>query len=356
MIEHILRKSSQKVGLPPGTLIHTGATIAESPTVHITSYDETEVQTWRIDEPYEEIFFGVAEKVTWISVEGVHSPEVIRKIGEKLDIHPLVLEDIVHTGQRPKMEEYDDYIYFTLRVMIPAAVAGQPATESQLSIILCRHAVVTFNEFGINIFAPIVKRISNPKGKIRQKGEDYLVYAMFDTVVDYYFLVLEDFGERIEELEDEIFSKPDEKTLETIHSLRRELSGMRRATWPLRDVINKLLRDDLPEINESSDKYFRDVYDHTIQIIETLETMRDTVSGLFDIHLSSTSHRMNQVMKVLTIIATIFIPLTFIAGVYGMNFQYMPELAWHWGYFGIMALMAVMGIGMAAYFKSKEWF
>jgi magnesium transporter len=356
MIKQALKKFSHKTGLPPGTLIHTGETIAAQPNVHATFYNDLDLFSEEITESYGEIPRGVAGKVTWINVDGVHRPEIVRKIGERFGIHPLVLEDVVHTGQRPKLEEYEDYIYFTLRVMLPSPIDDAPATESQLSIILCEHAVLTFNEFGINIFESILKRIANAKGKIRTKAEDFLVYTIFDTVVDNYFLVLENFGERIEALEDEIFSLPDNKTLESIHNLKRELSVMRRAVWPLREVINQLLRDELPYIQESSYKYFRDVYDHSIQIIETLETMRDTVAGLFDIHLSSTSHRMNQVMKVLTVIATIFIPLTFIAGVYGMNFQYMPELTWRWGYYAILGVMAILGLGMAIYFKIKDWF
>lgn len=356
MIEQFLTKLTRKAGLPPGTMIHTGENILENPRVHVTCYDAQNIASEEIGESYEKISTGTADKVTWINVDGVHRPEIITRMGEIFGIHPLVLEDIVHTGQRPKLEEYDDFTYFTLRVLVPVDSADASARESQLSIILCRHAVITFNEFGVNILEPVLKRINNSKGKIRTKDEDYLVYAMFDKVVDDYFLVLEKFNERIEALEDEIFDLPDNKTLEKLHAVKRELSGMKRAVWPLREVINQLLRDEIPYVQESSYKYFRDVYDHSIQIIETIESMRDIVSGLFDIYLSSISQRMNQVMKVLTVIATIFIPLTFIVGIYGMNFQYMPELTWKWGYFVILALMAILGIGMAAYFKIKEWF
>lgn len=360
MVQQLLKKLTRKTGLPPGTLVHTGETIAAKPRVQVTCYDERDVISETL-EAYGEISRGTPDKVTWIAVDGVHDPEMISEIGLRLGIHPLVLEDIVHTGQRPKLEEYDDYVYFTLRVLLPAASEDPPAEESsiresQLSIVLCRQTVITFNEFGTQPFEPVLQRVLHGKGKITSKKEDYLVYALFDAVVDNYFLVLEDFGEQIEALEDVIFSRPDSFTLEKLHNLKRELAAMRRDVWPLREIINQLVRDEIPFIEASSYKYFRDVYDHTIQIIETLESMRDIVSGLFDIYLSSISHRMNQVMKVLTVIATIFIPLTFIAGVYGMNFQYMPELTWKWGYFTILAVMATLGFGMALYFKLKEWF
>lgn len=355
MLEHLLKKSTKKAGLPPGTMVHTGAASAEEPRIHVTCYDEKDVFSEKTQTP-QELPTAVAGKVTWINVDGVHRPDIIRDIGERFGIHPLVLEDIVHTGQRPKLEDYDAYTYFTLRVLFQKTSGAEPARESQLSIILMEHVVITFNEFGVDILQPILKRIFTPKGKIRSKKADYLVYTIFDTVVDDYFLILENFGEQIEALEDEVFNQPDRVTLEKLHILKHELSGVRRSIWPLREVINRVLRDDLPFFQESSDKYFRDVYDHTIQIIETIESMRDIASGLFDIYLSSISLRMNQVMKVLTIIATIFIPLTFIAGVYGMNFQYMPELTWKWGYFAVMGLMAVLGAGMAGYFKIKEWF
>jgi magnesium transporter len=356
MISLTLKKITKKTGLPPGTLVHTGEKIVEKPKIDLIIYNELDLKIHEIKDIGDLPDPGECKEVTWINIEGVHDPEIIKAIGEKFSIHILVLEDILNTSQRPKVEEYNEYTYITVRNIFPCQSEDNGITEAQTSIILSEKVVISFCEFGSNILSPLIQRIKNSKGRIRTKKADYLAYAILDTIVDQYFLVLEDFGKQIETLEDEIFESPSRQINEKLHILKRELSFTRKAVWPLREVINIFLRDEVPFVSENSVKYFRDVYDHTVQIIETLESLRDIVSGLFDIYLSSISHRMNEVMKVLTIIATIFIPLSFIAGVYGMNFQYMPELAWKWGYFIILGFMGALGFGMAIYFKIKEWF
>jgi magnesium transporter len=218
------------------------------------------------------------------------------------------------------------------------------------------NAILSFHETGANIFASVENRLQKSNGKIRKKNPDYLAYALFDAMVDNYFLVLEKIGTQIEELEEEILDEPSRESLEWLHYVKRELTILRKSVWPLRDVINSLIRSDSDLILDDTLKYFMDIYDHTMQIIETLEAFRDVTASLLDMYLSAISNRMNEVMKVLTVIATIFIPLTFIVGIYGMNFRYMPELTWKWGYFVILAVMAIVGTGMAIYFKKKDWF
>jgi magnesium transporter len=292
--------------------------------------------------------------ITWINIDGVHKLDNIEKVGKHLKIHPLVLEDIVHTGQRPKMEDFNDYLFVVLQMLQYNEKENETKTE-QVSIILGANYVISFQEDEGDVFDLIRERIRTDRGRIRRMGADYLAYSLLDAIVDNYFMVLEKIGEKIEDIEDELIKNPAQEVLHAIHSLKRELVFLRKSVWPLREVISRLERWDSHLIDKSMDIYLRDVYDHTIQVIDALETFRDMLSGMLDIYLSSVSNRMNEVMKVLTIIATIFIPLTLITGIYGMNFKYMPELDWSWGYPMVYIAMLIVSGVMLVYFRRKRW-
>jgi magnesium transporter len=350
----LFRKTSKKAGLSPGTLVHDGDKKVEKAKITIIDYDATQFQEKEV-ETIEECFpFRDTPTVTWINIDGLHEVGIIEKIGKHFSIHPLILEDILHTGQRPKMEDFEDYIFLVVKMFYYDEKDDEIKME-QVSLLLGSNFVISFQEREGDIFNPIRERIRNHKGRIRMMKADYLGYALLDTIVDNYFIILEKIGEDIENMEEELVTKPTPETLQTIHNLKRELIVLRKSIWPLREVVNSLERGESPLINEATGVYLRDVYDHTIQVIDTIETFRDMVSGMLDIYLSSISNKMNEVMKVLTIIATIFIPLTFLAGIYGMNFEFMPELKWHWGYFAALGLMVVIFIGMVAYFRRKRW-
>jgi magnesium transporter len=306
-------------------------------------------------ETIEECFpFRDTPTVTWINIDGLHEVGIIEKIGKHFSIHPLILEDILHTGQRPKMEDFEDYIFLVVKMFYYDEKDDEIKME-QVSLLLGSNFVISFQEREGDIFDPIRERIRNHKGRIRMMKADYLGYALLDTIVDNYFIILEKIGEDIENIEEELVTRPTPETLQTIHNLKRELIVLRKSIWPLREVVNSLERGESPLINEATGVYLRDVYDHTIQVIDTIETFRDMVSGMLDIYLSSISNKMNEVMKVLTIIATIFIPLTFVAGIYGMNFEFMPELKWHWGYFAALLVMVAVAVIMVFYFRRKRW-
>jgi magnesium transporter len=317
-------------------------------------YDEKQFQEKEVDTIEEVIFKEKTSKVTWLNIDGVHQPEIIEQVGKHFGLHPLVLEDIANTGQRPKMEDFDDYIFVVLRMLRFDEKENETKTE-QISIILGADFVISFQEKEGDVFDPIRERIRNNKGRLRKMGADYLAYALIDAIVDNYFMILEKLGEAIEEVEDKLVTNPTAETLQTIHDLKREMVFLHKSVWPLREVINRLERSESPLINKSTCIYLRDVYDHTIQVMDSVETFRDMLSGMLDIYLSSVSNRMNEVMKVLTVIATIFIPLTFVAGVYGMNFKDMPELGQIWGYPAILALMLTIALVMVIYFRRKKW-
>ena len=344
----------EKVGLPPGTLVHVGEKKTEKVKITIIDYDVKNYQEKEVERIEECFLFKDKPTVTWINIDGLQEINIVEKIGAHFGIHPLILEDILHTGQRPKGEDLGDYLFIVLKMIYHDENEDEIIGE-QVSLILGQNYVISFQEREGDIFNPIRERIRNSKGRIRKGGADYLAYALVDAVVDHYFVILEKLGERIESLEEELVTNPTPETLQIIHKLKRNLIFLRKSVWPLREVINALERGESPLITNSTGIYLRDVYDHTIQVIDTIETFRDMVSGMLDIYLSSVSNRMNEVMKVLTIMATIFIPLTFIAGIYGMNFKFMPELEWHWGYpTALIVMLGVVGF-MVMYFRRKRW-
>ncbi len=347
-------KRSKKAGLPPGTLVHVGERKMERVKITVIDYDEKHFEE-REARTVEECFpFKDKPTVTWINVDGIHDTPVIEKLGTYFGIHSLILEDILNTNQRPKIEDMGDYIYIVLKTL-----EGGPGSSSELieqnSFVVGPNFVLSFQEKEGDAFGPVRDRIRKGGNRIRKLGPDYLVYALIDAVVDSYFAVLERVGERIEDLEEELIADPSPKTLNGIHVLKNEMLFLRKAVWPLREVINSIERTESALVKKGTDIFFRDIYDHIIQVIDTVETYRDMLGGMFDTYLSSLSNRMNEVMKVLTIIATIFIPLTFLAGIYGMNFKFMPELGWRWGYAGVWVIIVAVALTMILFFKKKKW-
>jgi magnesium transporter len=346
---------TSKHGLPPGALIHVGEERTEPVTITVIDYDATELREHQdvtveacatlLDSP----------TVSWVNVSGVHQPEIIETLGKSFDLHPLTLEDIMNTQQRPKAEDFERYLFLVLRMPQHDPDTGQ-LDDEQISLILLPRCVITFQEHEGDVFDPIRTRIRTDKGRIRKEGADYLTYALADAIVDSYFVVLERLGDEVEVIEEELATQPSQESMRTIHALKRQSILLRRSVWPLREVINGLAKGESPLVKESTGIYFRDVYDHTIQVIDSIESIRDLLSGLLDLYISSVSNRMNEVMKVLTVIATMFIPLTFVAGVYGMNFKHMPELAWRWGYPMIWVVMLAAAGAMAAFFRRRKWF
>jgi magnesium transporter len=348
---------TKKVGLPPGTLVHVGEERTDPVKITVLDYDQDQIQEYCVTSIDECPDFRARSTTTWIDVVGVHRPEVIEKIGNCFDIHPLILEDIVHTEQRPKMEDFDDYVFIILKMLANVEKDGgeEEIRSEQVSLIVGRGFVISFQETDGDVFDPVRDRIRMAKGKMRRMGADYLAYALIDAVVDNYFLILEDVGEDLEALEDELITSPAPDTSQQIHEMKRDMIFLRKSVWPLREVISRLARSESEIFEESTEIYLRDVYDHTVQVIDTIETFRDILSEMLDIYLSSISNRMNEVMKVLTIIATIFIPLTLVTGIYGMNFEYMPELRWHWGYPAVLLFMLFVGMVMILYFRKRGW-
>jgi magnesium transporter len=349
-----VKRTSKKAGLPPGSAVYIGERKADGVKISVIDYDEATFQEKEVPTIQECFPFKDTPTVTWINIDGIHRPEIIETIGKHFNIHHLIIEDIVHTDQRPKMEDLEDHIFVVLKMLSYDEKANEINAE-QVSVILGPNFVISFQEHEGDVFNPLRERIRNGKGRVRKKGPDYLAYCLIDSIIDNYFIIFEKLGERIENLHETLITAPTPEALHEIQKLKQEMIFLRKSIWPLREVISALERGESSLISESTGIYFRDVYDHTIQVIDTIETFRDLLSGMVDIYLSSVSNKMNEVMKVLTIIATIFIPLTFIAGIYGMNFKYMPELEWRWGYFGVWMVMVVIISGMIIYFRKKRW-
>lgn len=348
----VMQKRSRKTGLPPGTLVHIGEKRSEQVTVQAFNYAST-----RCDEQQgmaiETLAPPADESVTWINVGGVHRTDVLEAFGKQFALHPLLLEDIANTDQRPKLDDYETCLFLVLKMLL--VTARHEIAVEQVSLVLGRNFVLSFQENGSDVFQPVRERLRGGKGRLRQAGADYLLYTLVDAIVDQYFAVLESVGEKIEAVQQAVVADPKPDTLKDIHAFKRQLLFFRRAVWPLRDVMNNLSRSDCPFMQQPTKIFFRDVYDHVVQIIDTIETLREMVSAGLDIYLSSVSYRLNAVMRVLTVITTIFMPLSFIASIYGMNFEHMPELKSHWGYPAVLGVMALVGAGMLVAFRSKRW-
>ena len=341
-------------GLPPGTLIYIGEKRLEKTKITVINYDQQHYEKRTINTIDECFGYRDTSQTTWINIDGLHDIDLIQQLDEHFGIHALVLEDILNTGQRPKVEVFGNYIFVVLK-MIYLSPDGNDIISEQISLIVGQNYCISFQEKEGDVFGPIRKRIEENKGRIRKMGSDYLAYALLDSVVDNYYIVLEKFGEKIEALDDALINNPGLETSREIHKLKRIMIDLRKQIWPLREVLASLQRDESKLIKKATIVYLRDIYDHIIQVMDNVDTFRDMLSGMHDVYLSSMSNKMNEIMKVLTIFAAVFIPLTFVAGIYGMNFKFMPELEWRWGYFGVLGVMAVIGVGLLFYFKKKRW-
>lgn len=349
------RQVHKKVALPPGTIEFLGAKKVDAVRMSILDYSEQLFE--EKDHVRLEDCEGLRDSstVSWININGLHDTELIEEVGRCFTVHPLVLEDIVHTNQRTKLEDYDNHIYLVLK-MLQYDSKSRMISAEQVSIVLGKGYVLSFQEREGDVFEPVRNRVRNGKGRIRKLGADYLAYALLDAVVDSYYEIFEVIGERIEELEQRVAVKPTPEVLADIYETKREVVYLRKNIWPLREVVGNWQRSDTHLVDESTRVFLRDVYDHTIQVIDSVESFRDLIADLQDLYLSSISNRMNEVMKVLTIIATIFVPLTFIAGIYGMNFEFMPELAWKWSYPLFWLVIGSIAGGMIFAFRRRRWF
>jgi magnesium transporter len=350
----IANKNSRKIGLPPGTLQYIGKERSEPIDISLFNYTQDHLDERNSIALEEVISYCKSDFTTWINVNGIHNVEAIEKICTYFNIHSLTIEDILHTDQRPKLEENEDYLYLVIKMLEYDEQTKRLQTE-QVSMILGKNYVISFQERAGDTFEPVRNRLRIGKGRIRKAGADYLLYALLDTIIDHYFFLLEKIGDDLEEIEEELLVSPGTRSLTNLYNLKRESVLLRRSIWPLREVVNKLERDDIKQIKKETRYFLRDVYDHTIRVIETIENFRDMLSSMLDLYQSTISNRMNMIMKVLTIISTIFIPLTFIVGVYGMNFVHMPELEWRYGYLGVWMIMIMVFITMILFFRRKKW-
>jgi len=344
-----------KSGMAPGTPVFIGERKLDHTRIDIIDFNEMQVSEY-VDSALDKCAeLARAATVTWINIVGVHDMGIIEALGRHFNLHPLTLEDIVNTTQRPKVEESPGYTLIVLKMLV---FKEQPARveEEHVSLILGENYVISLLEDEGDVFNSVRERIRLNKGRIRRMQSDFLAYSLMDAVVDHYFLVVEGLGESIDEIDERILVSPQTGDIHAIHRLKREVLKLRKAVWPLREEIGTLERTDSPLIHPETRVFLRDLYDHAIQIIDMVESNRDILAGMHDTWLSSNSNRMNEIMKVLTIIATIFIPLTFIVGVYGMNFDYIPELRWHWGYHAVWGIMLAVGGGMLLWFRRKGWF
>ena len=350
----LFRGGQKQVALPPGTMEYVGEPKVERVRISIVQYDAKGFQETEVMDIHEALSFLEQSGTTWINIDGLHETGILETIGQRLGLHPLVLEDIVNIHQRPKQEDYQDYLYIVLKMLDYDQVKHHISVE-QISLVLGPNYVLSFQERVGDIFDPVRERIRQGKGRIRTAGPPYLAYALLDAVVDNYFVLLERIGDTIEDLEGDLVDNPTPELMQQIHALKREMIILRKAVWPTREVVSGLERADTPLLGHEIAHFLRDVYDHTIQVVDAVESFRDMLSGYQDLYLSSLSNKMNEVMKVLTIAATIFVPLTFVAGVYGMNFQYMPELHWKWSYLVFWIVILILGGGMVAFFRRRRW-
>lgn len=355
-----LRKHRQKpVGTAPGTVTYVGTGRSDPVRISFLSFSAEVVGDVRSVGVSEVSIPAEGAGVRWYTIDGVHDTNVLQGIGERFGVHPLVLEDIANTTQRPKIEDFETYIFIALKMITYQPVDGVSGDRvlhaEHVSIVFGAGYVLAFLEDEGDLFEPVRERIRVGKGRIRKCGSDYLAYALMDSVVDHYFGVLEDLGEEIERIEEEVVQAPTIMTLQKIHRLKRDLIFLRRAVWPMRETANSLLRDESALVSAETRIYLRDLYDHTVHVMDTVETLRDIVAGMLDVYLSSVSNKLNEVMKVLTVMSSIFIPLTFVAGLYGMNFQNMPELKWQYGYPVVLSLMVLVALGLLIAFRRRGW-
>ena len=348
------QKMKNRIGLAPGSMVHIGNQKSQSTKISLINYQlsaVTETKCENITDIFASFQF---ENVSWINIDALHDLPLFTQLAEKLKLHPLLMEDILDTGQKPKLEIYEDHLLVIIK-MITWNDEEKRIDFEQVSFVLGKNYLLSFQERQGDVFEHVRQRIRNPQSRIRKMKTDYLLYSLLDAIIDSYFLLLSTLGDQIEELEEELIKDPSDDILTTIHHLKHDVLFLRKSIWHLRTVISNLNREDFQYITPELHTYLRDLYDNTVQVMDTIETYREIISGMLDIYLSSLSNRMNQVMKVLTIFAAIFIPLTFVAGVYGMNFQYMPELGYKWAYPIWWVFVIIITVGMVIYFKKKKW-
>ncbi len=348
-----LRKMARKVGMPPGSLVYIGEKEHVPARISVIHYNDTDFTEDKYD-AFTECLLLKKEGVTWLNVNGIAQVKNLEKMGECFNIHPLVLEDILDIEQRPKIEDYETYLYIVLKTIRQVPETGEIRSD-EVSLILGPNYVISFHESDGDLFGPVRERLMTEKGRIRKMGADYLAYTLIDLIVDNYFVELESFSDKVEFLEEEVVVKPTPQTLREVHQFKNDMIMLRKSLWPLREVIARLERRESPLISANLTVYLKDVYDHTIIAIETVETYRDILSGMLDIYLSSVNNRLTDTMKILAIIATLFMPLNFITSFYGMNFKNMPELEWHYGYYVVIGVIFLIAVSMIIFFKRKHW-
>lgn len=350
----LMRSRSRKTALPPGSLVYVGDDAPHATRITMIDYDEQRVTERDLARIEECLAFRDQTSVTWINVDEINEPGLIATFGRVLGFHPLMLEDIMNTEQRPKLEDHGDYLYIVLKMLAWNAERGEIDIE-QLSLVIGKNYIISFQERPGDYFDPLRARIREAVGRARKLGADFLAYALLDVVIDHYFLILDKLGERIEKVEDAVITRPLAETPAQIHALKRELLFVRRAVWPMREVMTSLRHLDTPLIARGTGIFLRDLQDHVEQVIDGVDTYQTLLSGLLDNYLSTISNRTNAVMRVLAVFSAVFMPLTFITGIFGMNFRDMPPLEWSWGFGGTLTAMAVMGIAMVLYFRSRRW-
>ncbi|MEK6967359.1 MAG: magnesium/cobalt transporter CorA [Nanoarchaeota archaeon] len=345
---------SKKAGMEPGSLVYIGEQKTEKVKITFIDYDEHKLEEKELQNIEEAFPSKSTPTVSWTNIYGIHQVDIIEKVGKHFDLHPLLLEDVVNTQQRPKVEDYGDYLFFVLK-MLSFNEKANKVEAKQVCLVLGKTYVISFQESDSDVFDPVRDRIRSGKARIRRHGPDFLAYSLIDAIIDNYFGILENLGEAIEQLEDELAKNPQQSDLKKLFGLKREVTTLRKAIFPLREIIGKVEKGDSSLIKKGTEVYFRDVYDHAVSMIDNIDTFRDMMSEMVDIYLSAQSNKLNEVIRVLTVISTIFMPITFIASIYGMNFRYLPELEWRYGYFSVLALMAAITVVMLIYFKRKKW-
>ena len=355
-MKKVMRNLSRTIGQPAGSLLHIGEQKTAKCIITVFGYDEEREFHMPVKSVAECEEWKDEQRVLWINIDGLHDVTVIEGAGKLFGIHPLTLEDILHTDQRSKLEDFESYLFLVLRTLELEEITNDVIDE-QLSMVIGKNYVLTFQEKPGDMFDAVRERIKSPGTGIRKRGADYLAYVLIDAIVDSYFTVLEELEGRIEVLDQELFTTSGRETFEAIYTLKKELILLRKSVRPMREIINSISRDHYKVIDdEATWPFFRDVYDNVILINETIETYRDIVLGMYDTWLAIVNNRMNEIMKVLTTIATIFMPLSFLAGLYGMNFRYIPGLQWEWGFFALLGFMGLTVIGMMVYFRTRRWF
>ncbi|GAA3521273.1 magnesium/cobalt transporter CorA [Aquimarina addita] len=346
--------AAKQQGLVPGTVIYTGDKTSSDLYIEVFDYNKDSFEEKELNDIEEAFRYAESEPVTWVNINGINHTEAIEKIGKHYDLHPLILEDIANTQQRPKIDEYENYLFVVLKMLY--FDKDEKLAIEHISFVVGKGYVISFQEADGDVFDAIRNRIRTGKGRVRTMGADYLLYALMDAVVDNYFNLIETMGEKIEELEDDLFEeKPNDNITYDIQSQKREILKIRRAVFPLREVVNRIEKMEHPLIHEKTQFYLRDLYDHIIQVSESIDIYREMIWGLMDMYMTTISNKMNEVMKVLTIIASIFIPLTFLAGIYGMNFENIPELKFKYGYYILWGVMIITFFSLLYYFKRKKW-